>query len=56
MMSNTRQAKLRLPAELWAWLAEQAKRNGCSINSEVVRAIRDRIQANQPRAATNNGD
>lgn len=35
---------LRLPADVKAWLIEQAKMNASSQNSEVVRAIRERMQ------------
>lgn len=32
---------LRVPADVKAWLAAQAARNGSSQNSEIIRAIRD---------------
>lgn len=34
---------LRLPAEMKAWVQVQAKRNGASLNSEIVRSIRERM-------------
>ena len=36
------QFKLRIPAELKAWLDEQAEKNRSSLSSEVVRSIRER--------------
>ncbi|MDI4665560.1 hypothetical protein K9U40_14685 [Xanthobacter autotrophicus] len=35
---------LRLPPDLKAWLAAEAARNGASQNSEIVRAIRERME------------
>lgn len=35
---------LRLPVTLKAWLAEQAAKNGSSQNSEVIRAVRERME------------
>lgn len=32
--------RLRIPADLKAWIAEQAKRNCASQNSEIVRRLR----------------
>jgi predicted HicB family RNase H-like nuclease len=34
---------IRLPDEVKAFIAEQAKRNGSSQNSEIIRAIRERM-------------
>lgn len=34
------QLQLRLPPDVKAWLAAEAERNGCSQNSEVIRALR----------------
>ena len=34
---------IRLPDEVKAFVAEQAKRNGSSQNSEIIRAIRGRM-------------
>lgn len=34
---------VRLPVDLRAWIEEQAERNGASQNSEVIRAIRERM-------------
>ena len=42
---------VRLPDDLKAWLAEQARRNGSSQNSEVIRALRAAMDRNtQPTA------
>ncbi len=38
-----RQMKLRLPEQLKTWIREQATLNGSSQNSEVIRAIRERM-------------
>lgn len=35
---------LRLPADAKAFIAAQAQRNGSSLNSEIVRCIRDRME------------
>lgn len=41
--TNTEKLQLRLPPELKLWLNKQAKRNGSSQNSEIVRALRERM-------------
>ncbi|ESX31958.1 regulatory protein [Mesorhizobium sp. LSHC440B00] len=41
---------VRLPADVKAFIASQAARNGSSQNSEIVRCIRDRID--QTKTAT----
>lgn len=38
------QIALRIPANVKAFIAEQAARNGSSQNSEIVRCIRDRME------------
>ncbi len=54
---------VRLPADAKAFIAAQAARNGSSQNSEIVRAIRDRMEkmaatgaslATEPAAAGDN--
>ena len=35
---------LRLPPDVRAWIAAQAEANACSQNSEIVRAIRERME------------
>jgi len=42
---------VRLPPDLKTWIEQQAARNGASQNSEVVRSIRIRMDAEQARAA-----
>lgn len=39
-MTDRKPMQIRLPADLKAWLKAEAERNGCSQNSEVIRAIR----------------
>lgn len=43
-MNQMKQLPIRFPAEMKAWLAEQAKLHGSSQNSEVIRAVRERMQ------------
>lgn len=38
---------LRLPHELTAWIENEAKRNGASKNSEIIRSIRSRMESQQ---------
>lgn len=46
-MSNRMQGEvrrtLRVPDDVNRWLEDQAMRNGASLNSEVVRCIRERM-------------
>ncbi len=42
----------RLPTDLHAWLREQADRNGSSINSELIRSVRERHDRLSSTAAT----
>jgi len=42
-MSDRKPVQLRLPAELKEWIAAQAMANACSQNSEIIRAIRERM-------------
>lgn len=42
-MTDRKPMQLRLPADLKAWIAEQADRNGASQNAEIVRTIRERM-------------
>jgi len=37
------QLKFRVPPLMKGWLLDQAKRNGASLNSEVMRCIRERM-------------
>lgn len=43
-MSTIAQLQLRLPAGLKRWIEDQAAKNGSSQNSEVIRAIRERME------------
>lgn len=42
-MTDRKPMQLRLPAELKAWIAAQAAKNASSQNSEVIRAVRERM-------------
>ena len=39
--------QLRLPTELKAWIAAQAAKNASSQNSEIVRAVRERMERSE---------
>lgn len=41
--------QLRLPNELKAWIAVQANKNASSQNSEIVRAVRERMERAEPQ-------
>lgn len=41
--TNTEKMQLRLPPDVKLWLHKQSKRNASSQNSEIVRAIRERM-------------
>ncbi len=43
---NLPQIVIRLPEDVKAWIAAQAEKNYSSQNSEIVRAIRERMQRN----------
>jgi hypothetical protein len=43
-MSDRKPLQLRLPPDLKEWLRDEADRNGASQNSEVIRAIRERME------------
>jgi predicted HicB family RNase H-like nuclease len=45
MKSTTKQLQLRLPPELKDWIAAQAATNVSSQNSEIIRAIRERMDS-----------
>lgn len=36
--------QLRMPEDLKRWLAKEAEMNGSSQNSEVIRAVRERME------------
>ena len=46
------QTLVRLPADLKAWVVTEAKRNGSSVNSEVIRAIRERVERSEKQNTT----
>lgn len=50
-MSNRKPLQLRLPDDLKVWIAAQAKKNGSSQNSEIVRAIRERMERQEAISA-----
>jgi len=43
-MTDRKPFQLRLPEDLKAWLAAQASRNASSQNSEIIRALRERME------------
>ena len=45
----------RIPPDLKAWLSEQAERYGTSQNSEIVRAIRERMERTNEMASGSAG-
>ena len=47
-MSKGEQMKIRLPADLKAFVADQADRYGNTLNSEIVRAVRERMERTTP--------
>ena len=47
---ETKQLQLRLPIELKDWIAAQAAANACSQNSEIIRAIRERMERSENTA------
>lgn len=42
-MADRKSMQVRLPDELKAWIAAQSDKNGSSQNSEVIRAVRERM-------------
>jgi predicted HicB family RNase H-like nuclease len=42
--------QLRLPPDLKAFVAQEAERNGSSQNSEIIRAVRERMERAQQDA------
>ena len=43
-MKDRKSVQLRLPTDLKAWIAAEADRNASSQNSEIVRAVRERME------------
>lgn len=50
-MSEMKQLPIRFPADVKTWLADQARQNGSSQNSEVIRAVRERMERQQAATA-----
>jgi Arc/MetJ-type ribon-helix-helix transcriptional regulator len=50
-MLDRKPVQLRLPNELKSWIAAQAEKNGSSQNSEIVRAVRERMERQQATTA-----
>jgi predicted HicB family RNase H-like nuclease len=42
-MKDRKPMQLRLPRELKDWIKAEAEKNGSSQNSEIIRAVRDRM-------------
>jgi len=42
---------VRLPREIKSWIEREAERNCASQNSEIIRALRARMDAQQPEKA-----
>jgi hypothetical protein len=47
-MNDRKPMQLRLPPDLKEWLHLESARNGSSQNSEVIRAIRERMERAEP--------
>lgn len=43
-MTDRKPLQLRIPADLKTWLQAEADRNGASQNSEIIRALRERME------------
>lgn len=50
-MKKTVQVAIRFPDDVKAWLTEQARLNGSSQNSEVIRAVRERMERQEAATA-----
>lgn len=42
-MQDMKQIFVRIPADMKEWLLDQAARNASSLNSEVIRCVRERM-------------
>jgi hypothetical protein len=49
--SDTAEMVARLPLDVKRWLEQEAARNGASQNSEIIRALRIRMDLENRRAA-----
>ena len=50
-MNDRKPVQLRLPSDLKAWIAAQAEQNASSQNSEIVRAVRERMERQEAATA-----
>jgi Arc/MetJ-type ribon-helix-helix transcriptional regulator len=50
-MTDRKPLQLRLPTGLKAWIAAQAEQNAFSRNSEIVRAVRERMERQEATTA-----
>jgi len=48
-MTNRKRLQLRLPPDLKEWIAAQAVANVSSLNSEIIRAIRERMERKESK-------
>jgi Arc/MetJ-type ribon-helix-helix transcriptional regulator len=46
-MKDRKPMQLRLPTDLKDWIKAESEKNGSSQNSEVIRAVRDRMTQDQ---------
>ncbi|MFG1348609.1 DNA-binding protein [Xanthobacter autotrophicus] len=44
MAPSESQLKIRLPCDIKAWLDRQSKYNSSSLTSEIIRALRERME------------
>lgn len=52
MRTDRAQLQIRLPRDLKEWIADQAEKNASSQNSEIIRAVRDRMERMTAQADT----
>ena len=50
-MKERKPLQLRLPTDLKDWLKAESDKNGSSQNSEVIRAVRDRMTKTEDQPA-----
>ena len=50
-METQHQLKIRLPADAKAFIEAEARENGSSLNSEIIRALRERMKRKGPAEA-----
>lgn len=43
-MEEIKQVPIRVPADLKAWLRSEATKHRSSMNSEIIRAVRERME------------